>query len=136
VSWSHIETELSDINLEHGGKYMPTKESTTTKVAIIVPYKNRLRNLKTFIRYMHRFLSKQNMEYGIYLVEPVDGLEFNRAYLINIGFTEALKDDSKWNCFFFHDVDLLPEMDINLYTCQNNPTQFAISVNIYNYSYV
>ncbi len=135
MSWSHIEFELSGLSLKNGGKWSPTDgHQTNEKVAIIVPYKNRLKNLKSFLRYMHKYLARQNVEYGIYLVEQADGLEFNRAYLINIGFAEALKDDPKWTCFFFHDVDLLPESDLNLYRCQDAPTQFAISVNIYNYS--
>ena len=35
---------------------------------------------------------------------------FNRGMLLNIGFTEAMKDQ-EWDCFIFHDVDLLPEND-------------------------
>jgi hypothetical protein len=37
--------------------------------------------------------------------------------LLNIGFKEALLQDQEFQCFFFHDVDLLPEHDGNPYTC-------------------
>ena len=40
--------------------------------------------------------------------------------LYNIGFTEAVKHGN-WSCFIFHDVDLLPENDMNMYNCSNFP---------------
>ena len=106
------------------------------RVAIIVPYRNRERNLKIFLKYMHQFLSEQNIFYGIYLVEPIGDLLFNRAQLLNIGFVESLKNNPKWNCFIFHDIDLLPENDSNLYQCNAQvPKQMAISISNYNYTY-
>jgi hypothetical protein len=37
--------------------------------------------------------------------------KFNRGLLMNIGFLEALNLDAGYDCFVFHDVDLLPEDD-------------------------
>lgn len=46
------------------------------------------------------------------------GLPFNRGMLMNIGYKEVLLQDQQIQCFFFHDVDLLPvEHDGNPYTC-------------------
>ena len=42
--------------------------------------------------------------------------EFNRGFLFNVGFKEAIKD-SGYECFILHDVDLLPENDYNTYAC-------------------
>jgi beta-1,4-galactosyltransferase 1 len=104
-------------------------------VAIIVPYRNRYKNLKAFLRYMHTYMMRKQLEYGIYLIEPSGELIFNRALLINIGYKEALKDYPDWNCFVFHDVDLLPESDENLYECHSQfPRQYAITISIYNYT--
>ena len=83
---------------------------------------------------MHKFLSNQNIQYAIYLVEPVRPLQFNRAQLMNIGFIESQKNNN-WDCFIFHDIDLLPESDLNFYQCNITvPKQMAISISVYSYS--
>lgn len=137
-----MESELKDIGIENGGKYTQTSSNKKSKlsdnqkkVAIIVPYRNRRRNLNIFLLYMHRFLSSQNINYGIFLIEPLESLKFNRALLLNIGFLEAMKDDEGWNCFIFHDVDMLPENSNNIYECDSDvPKQMAVSINTYSYS--
>jgi hypothetical protein len=57
-----------------------------------VPYRDREINLQIFLTYIHQYLSKKvdNIEYGIYLIEPVKNLTFNRAMLLNIGVVESL----------------------------------------------
>lgn len=140
-----VEEELKNMNILEGGKFLPaslalnnssisSSSSDRLKVAIIIPYRDRQANLHLFLLYMHQFLSRQNIYYGIYLVEPLQKLKFNRAMLINIGYVESLKDDD-WNCFIFHDVDLLPENEKNFYKCDKQyPKQMAIAVNINSYS--
>ena len=131
-----VEIELNYLGLFDGGKWRPSsvEKQRNTKIAIIVPYRDRLVNLRIFLLYMHQFLSKQNAQYGIYIVEPIENLKFNRALLINIGFLEALKEND-WDCFIFHDVDMLPENPMNIYECDaNTPKQMAIALNTYSYS--
>ena len=53
---------------------------------------------------------------------------------MNIGFVEALKLRS-WDCFIFHDVDLLPENDRNLYTCPPLPRHMSVAVDAMAYRY-
>lgn len=55
---------------------------------------------------------------------------------MNIGFKEAQKQDG-FQCFIFHDVDLLPEDDGNTYACPEvgKPRQMAFSIDIYDYKY-
>ena len=41
-----------------------------------------------------------------------------QGLLLNIGFLESLKlTAGRWDCFIFHDVDLIPEDGRNYYTC-------------------
>ena len=89
--------------LKNGGESSPIKCQSRHKVAIIVPYRERETNLVVFLRHMHPFLIKQNIEYTIYIIEPMANLTFNRGLLMNIGFTESLKlSNNKWECFMFH----------------------------------
>ena len=52
--------------------------------------------------------------------------------LLNIGAVEAL---GLWDvrCFIFHDVDLVPENDRNLYTCPEMPRHMSAAVDKFNY---
>ena len=45
--------------------------------------------------------------------------------LFNVGYAEAMKD-KKWDCFIFHDVDLLPEGDRNIYNCAETPRHLTV----------
>ena len=121
--------DWKDINGMHptiskGGKYKPEECRSVSKVAVIIPYRDREEHLKIFLNYIHPILQRQRLEYGVYVINQAGSGKFNRAMLFNVGFKEALKDKSDWDCFIFHDVDLLPEDDRNLYRsdrhCTNN----------------
>ncbi|CAK9253957.1 unnamed protein product, partial [Sphagnum jensenii] len=58
--------------------------------------------------------------------------KFNRAKLMNIGFLEALKQYD-YQCFIFHDVDLIPEDDRNLYTCPEQPRHMSVAIDKFGY---
>lgn len=118
--------------LKLGGHYTPTECQTNNHVAIIVPYRSRAEQLLLFIQHMHPFLKKQQIEYTIFIVEQNGNEPFNRAMLMNVGFKEALKFND-FQCFIFHDVDLLPEDDRNLYTCPEQPRHMSVSIDIFKY---
>ncbi len=85
---------------------------------------------------MHPFLTRQRINYGIYIVEQSNEDLFNRALLMNIGFIESIRDETNFNydCFIFHDVDFIPEDLRNLYTCDSEvPLHFAVAVEQYRY---
>ena len=60
---------------------------------------------------------------------------FNRASLLNAGAMEAIKQYD-FQCFVFHDVDLLMEDDRNLYTCPQQPRHMSVAVDSMQYKYV
>jgi len=53
---------------------------------------------------------------------------------MNVGYVEALKEKI-FDCFIFHDVDLLPEDDRNLYTCPEQPRHMSVAVDKFKYRY-
>lgn len=69
-----------------------------------------------------------------YLIRVSGNEAFNRAMLMNVGYVEALKE-RPFDCFIFHDVDLLPEDDRNLYTCPEQPRHMSVAVDKFKYRY-
>lgn len=51
---------------------------------------------------------------------------------MNAAFIEALKEEL-FHCFIFHDVDLIPENDYNMYSCPQMPRHLSVAVNELNY---
>uniref|UniRef100_A0A182NNE1 Beta-1,4-N-acetylgalactosaminyltransferase n=1 Tax=Anopheles dirus TaxID=7168 RepID=A0A182NNE1_9DIPT len=118
--------------LQPGGHYMPPDCTARNRVAIIVPYRDREQHLPVFLKNIHALLMKQQLEYGIYIVEQTAGSSFNRAALMNIGFVEAMKQKN-WECMVFHDIDLLPMDDRNLYTCPDQPRHMSVAVDTFGF---
>ncbi|XP_050426968.1 beta-1,4-N-acetylgalactosaminyltransferase bre-4-like [Adelges cooleyi] len=123
---------LSWLVIRHGGHNTPIDCISRYKIAIIVPYRDRLQNLCTFLLNIHLFLTKQQLDYTIFVVEQFDGKLFNRGMLMNVGFVEALKL-SEFDCFFFHDVDLIPENENNIYSCPQQPRHMSVAVDKLDY---
>lgn len=119
--------------LEPGGRWHPPDCEARHKVAVIVPYRDREPHLRAFLLNIHKFLQKQQIEYGIYIVEQDGNQPFNRAMLMNVGAAEAVKQHSDYQCYIFHDVDLLPEDDRNLYTCPIQPRHMSVSIDSFLY---
>jgi hypothetical protein len=117
---------LSRQNITHGGKWSPSNCEPRHHVAILIPYRDRKKHLKQFLLHMHPIFARQELSYGIYLIEPVANITFNRGLLMNIGFIESNKDgNDKWQCHAYHDVDLLPEDDRTPYSCPEYPTHLS-----------
>jgi len=128
--WEEMENDLTHIS--SGGEYYPSDCQAKDNVAIIVPYRARESQLRVFLNYLHPVLSRQNIHYRVFVISQEDQLTFNRAMLFNVGFKEA-SQLSAWDCFIFHDVDLLPEDDRNLYTCPASPRHMSVAVDKFKY---
>ncbi|CAD6186318.1 unnamed protein product [Caenorhabditis auriculariae] len=119
-------------HIERGGHGKPTNCLARHKVAIIVPYRDRESQLRILLHNLHTLLEKQQMEYGIFIIEQVADQTFNRGKLMNVGYAEASKM-FPWQCYIFHDVDLLPEDDRNLYSCPVQPRHMSVAIDKFNY---
>ena len=109
-----------------GGRFRPSECEPRSRVALIVPYRDREEHLRAFLHNLHPILSRQQIDYGIFVIESIPDVKFNRAKLMNIGFREAVKTYD-YQCFIFHDVDLLPEDDRNLLVFPRQPASLASS---------
>ena len=65
------------------------------KLAIIVPYRNRKKQLDRFIKHLDKFFSDKEIEYHIFVIEQEDDKPFNQGKLLNIGFDNAIKGDTE-----------------------------------------
>ncbi|KFW70543.1 Beta-1,4-galactosyltransferase 1, partial [Pygoscelis adeliae] len=121
--------EVARINpaVKAGGRFAPKNCIALQKVAIIIPFRNREEHLKYWLYYLHPILQRQQLDYGVYVINQDGEEEFNRAKLLNVGFTEALKEYD-YDCFVFSDVDLIPMDDRNTYKCYSQPRHLSVSM--------
>lgn len=79
------------------------------RLAIVVPYRNRLEHLRTFIPHMALYFAGDKLdrliEWTIVVVEQDGDGPFNRGLLKNVGF-DLVQGDADY--VVFHDVDYLP----------------------------
>ncbi|KAI7684966.1 Beta-1, 4-N-acetylgalactosaminyltransferase bre-4 [Sarcoptes scabiei] len=118
------------LRINHGGYYRP-RCNPIQKVAIIVPYRNRPSQLRMFVYNLHQFLLAQYLiEYRIFVIEQRDRELFNRAKLLNIGFREAnrFRSDERYDCFIFHDIELVPMNLGNFYVCGQSPIHMSHNI--------
>lgn len=113
--------------LQEGGRYKPPDCVSRYKVAIIIPFRNRYEHLEYWLYYLHPILIRQQLDYGVFVINQDGEGIFNRAKLMNVGFAEALKVYD-FDCFVFSDVDLVPLDDRNLYRCFDAPRHLAVAM--------
>lgn len=128
-------TELEKVHsgdMLSGGLYKQPGCISRHRVAIIIPFRDREEHLRLLLHHLIPILKRQLLEFRIYVVDLLFGVTFNRAMLMNIGYAEAIKEHD-WQCFIFHDVDLLPEDDRNIYSCPEKPRHMSVAVDTMKY---
>ena len=59
---------------------------------------------------------------------------FNKGVLMNSAFVE-IGARGPFDCYIFHDVDMLPEDDRNIYACAKTPRHLGAYIKKYDYRY-
>ncbi|XP_035960047.2 beta-1,4-galactosyltransferase 3-like isoform X2 [Halichoerus grypus] len=121
-----------NLRVELGGQYRPPDCWTRRHTAVVVPYYGQDQHLRHLLFHLHPFLQRQQLHYAVYVVNQVHNTAFNRGKLRNVGFWEATQEE-EWDCVFFHDVNLLPEDDRNLYICDIYPAHVSVAIDKFNY---
>lgn len=127
VLWN---SELKDVI--YGGKYEPSDCKADQNLAVIIPYRDRKEQLEILTNSLHAFLQKQKLRYTIYVVELALPTRYNKGILLNIGFNVS-QTMSKHDCYVFHDVDLIPMNEKNLYRCTATPKHLGSANSKYSY---
>jgi len=124
--------ELMHTELSLGGSWTPQSCVPRHRVAVIIPFRDRQSHLRTLLTVLHPMLQRQLLQYTIFVVEQKEPAIFNRGSLMNVGFIEA-RSFADFDCFIFHDVDMLPEDDRNFYVCSSQPRHVSVQVNKFHY---
>jgi len=91
------------------------------KLGVIIPYRNRDRQLIDLKRMLRRSLKRQGINFELIIVEQDNAKSFNRGRLLNVGFIYAKK--LKCDYVVFHDVDMIP-VDVD-YSYSDIPLHLA-----------
>uniref|UniRef100_A0A0B7B7N6 Beta-1,4-galactosyltransferase n=1 Tax=Arion vulgaris TaxID=1028688 RepID=A0A0B7B7N6_9EUPU len=114
-------------NLQLGGRLPPLTCTARERLAIIIPYSDRASHLHKLIHNLLPVLERQNIDATFFVIEQTTPSIFNRATLLNIGYLESQKI-ANFDCYIFHDVDLVPLDDRIFYRCDDNPRHFPVSI--------
>ncbi|CAF3457296.1 unnamed protein product [Rotaria sp. Silwood1] len=100
--------------------WYPIEVISAQRTAILVPLQGRDYNAKVFLLNIHALARRQLLTYTIILIEQVkpSNSRFNKGRLYNAGVRYIEQQSLNITCLILHDVDLIPENDENLYTCE------------------
>jgi hypothetical protein len=102
--------------------------SNSHKLAVVIPYRDRLQHLMSFLPSTTTYLRNANIDHEFYIVEQENGKPFNRGKLLNIGFLLA---EPTCDYVVFHDVDMIPiEAD---YSWTDTPIHMATECSQFDY---
>jgi hypothetical protein len=106
----------------------PLRPLVPQKLVILVPYRNRAKNLERFVPHLRAHL--KDLEHEVVVIEQEGNALFNKGRLFNAGFDLTRNQDAY---FCFHDVDLLPENASCDYSYAPRPAHVSRYCSQFNY---
>uniref|UniRef100_A0A7E4ZVJ9 Beta-1,4-N-acetylgalactosaminyltransferase n=1 Tax=Panagrellus redivivus TaxID=6233 RepID=A0A7E4ZVJ9_PANRE len=102
-----------------GGSWAPTDCVATSKVAIIIPYRDRFSHLVRLLDFLYPILQRQLLDFRFIVTEQYGDNLFNKGRIMNAAF--KLAEKLGVDCVIFHDVDMFPQDDRTPYDCPSTP---------------
>lgn len=88
---------------QHQQRHRGSTERRRQRLAVLVPYRDRPRQLAEMLEITARCLARGGADASMFVLEQAPGLHFNRGALLNAG--ALLLAGSSYDCFVLHDVD-------------------------------
>ncbi|XP_039265411.2 beta-1,4-galactosyltransferase 2-like [Styela clava] len=108
-------------------------------VAFIIPFRYREIHLRLLLGHLIPILQRQFLRYSIFVINQSGNGTFNKGRLMNTGFEIASMvgkvNGKPFDCFIFHDVDLLAEYDTLLYRCPGGSAAIHMATTIDKFDY-
>ncbi|CAL4073763.1 unnamed protein product [Meganyctiphanes norvegica] len=109
-----------------GGSWWPRECQARYRVAVLIPYNNNQQKLILhFLQHMHGILQRQQLNYTLFFIQQKDDEALNHGKLHNVGYL-LTKSTGPWDCWIFHDMNLLPLDDRHLYHCEPFPKHLSV----------
>jgi len=131
IQEADIQIRAKHSEIKPGGHWKPSGCESRTRVAIVIPYRDRQQHLYRLLNHLFPILQTQLLDFRIIVVEQNGTDLFNRACLLNAG--ASLARELGADCLILHDVDMLPENDRTPYACSKNPRHLGAFINNMNY---
>ena len=103
----------------------------THKLGICIPYRDRRSHLEELVDKLGKLLTKKGINHKFYVGHQVDEKLFNRGAMKNIAAQYAFNDGCDY--IAWHDVDMVPDENVDYSYPENNPIHIATQLSKYDY---
>ena len=101
------------------------------KLGICIPYRNRQSHLDELVDKLGKLLTNKGIDHGFYVGHQVDDKLFNRGAMKNVAAQYAFNDGCDY--IAWHDVDMIPDENVDYSYPENNPIHIATQLSKYDY---
>jgi hypothetical protein len=101
------------------------------KLGICIPYRDRKSHLDELVDKLGKLLTSKGIDHGFYVGHQVDDKLFNRGAMKNIAAQHAFDDGCDY--IAWHDVDMIPDDNVDYSYPKNNPIHIATQLSKYDY---